>query len=120
MGHGSLETGFGKLSPHLDMAARTLGRGPGGTLRAVLLPLMRPALLTAFLLVFVEACKELSATILLRPFDFDTLATFVYAQASRAAFEDGAVAALVIVAIGILPVVLLNRSLLQAETERAV
>ncbi len=111
MGHGSLESGFSKLSPHLDMAARTLGRGPGGTLGEILLPLMRPALLTAFLLVFVDASKELSATILLRPFDFETLATFVYAQTSRAAFEDGALAALLIVLVGIVPVVVLTRSI---------
>ena len=117
MGHGSLESGFTKLSPHLDMAARTLGRSPGATLVEVLLPLMRPALLTAFLLVFVETSKELSATILLRPFDFETLATFVYAQTSRAAFEDGAVAALLIVLVGILPVAILNRSIL-SETAR--
>lgn len=111
MGHGSLESGFSKLSPHLDMAARTLGRGPGRTLKQVLLPLMRPALVTAFLLVFVDASKELSATILLRPFDFETLATFVYAQTSRAAFEDGALAALMIVLVGIVPVVVLTRSI---------
>ena len=118
MGHGSLESGFAKLSPHLDMASRTLGRAPGATLVQVLLPLMRPALLTAFLLVFVESTKELSATILLRPFDFETLATFVYAQTSRSAFEDGAVAALLIVLVGILPVAILNRSIL-AETARS-
>ena len=118
MGHGSLESGFSKLSPHLDMAARTLGRGPGRTLQKVLLPLMRPALLTAFLLVFVDASKELSATILLRPFDFETLATFVYAQTSRSAFEDGALAALLIVLVGIVPVVVLTRSI-AAQSERA-
>ena len=117
MGHGSLESAFTKLSPHLDMAARTLGRSPGATLFEVILPLMRPALLTAFLLVFVEASKELSATILLRPFDFETLATFVYSQTSRSAFEDGSVAALLIVLVGILPVAILNRSIL-AETAR--
>ena len=100
------------------MASRTLGRAPGATLVQVLLPLMRPALLTAFLLVFVESTKELSATILLRPFDFETLATFVYAQTSRSAFEDGAVAALLIVLVGILPVAILNRSIL-AETARS-
>ena len=71
----------------------------------------------AFLLVFVDASKELSATILLRPFDFETLATFVYAQTSRAAFEDGAIAALLIVLVGILPVVILNRSIVR-EIER--
>ncbi|MCQ0987850.1 ABC transporter permease [Jiella marina] len=118
MGHGSLESGFGKVSPHLDMAARTLGRTPGATMIEVLLPLMRPALLTAFLIVFVDATKELSATILLRPFDFETLATFVYQQTSRSAFEEGAVAALLIVLVGMLPVAILNRSIL-AETARS-
>lgn len=118
MGHGSLESGFGKVSTHLDMAARTLGRTPGATMVEVLLPLMRPALLTAFLIVFVDATKELSATILLRPFDFETLATFVYQQTSRSAFEEGAVAALLIVLVGMLPVAILNRSIL-AETARS-
>ncbi|WP_062230971.1 ABC transporter permease [Aureimonas sp. N4] len=117
MGHGTLESGFAKLSPHLDMAARTLGRGPGSVLATILLPLMRPAVLTGFLLVFVDAAKELSATILLRPFDFDTLATHVYAQASRAAFEDGAIAALLIVLVGITPVLLLTRALLKNEQD---
>ncbi|KQT87937.1 iron ABC transporter permease [Aurantimonas sp. Leaf443] len=117
MGHGSVESGFAKVSPHLDMASRTLGRGPAATLREVLLPLMRPALLTSLLLVFVDCVKELSATVLLRPFDFDTLATHVYAQASRAAFQDGAVAALLIVAIGMAPVLVLTRSI-AGETER--
>lgn len=107
---GSLEAGLSKISGHLDMAARTLRRTPGQTLRQVHLPLMRSALATAALLVFVDTMKELSATILLRPFDFDTLATFVYSQASRGAFEDSAVAALAIVAVGIIPLILLLRA----------
>ncbi|MDY8108697.1 iron ABC transporter permease [Fulvimarina sp. 2208YS6-2-32] len=113
MGYGAMESGFAKLSPHLDHASRTLGHGPGRTLRTVLLPLMSPALLTGFMLVFVDSVKELSATILLRPFDFETLATFVYASASRSAFEDAAVAALLIVATGILPVLVLTRTILK-------
>ena len=110
MSVGSVEAGFAKLSPHLDMAARTLGRGALGTLRRVLLPLMRPALATAALLVFVDAMKELPATILLKPFNFETLATLVYAAASREHFEESAVAALAIVMVGLLPVVLLART----------
>lgn len=108
--YGALDAGLAKVSPNLDMAARTLGRSPARTLREVHLPLMRPAMTAAALLVFVDAMKELSATVLLRPFDFDTLATLVYARASRGAFEDAAAAALVIVAIGIVPLVLLLRS----------
>ncbi|MER0236787.1 iron ABC transporter permease [Fulvimarina sp. MAC8] len=113
MGYGAMESGFAKLSPHLDHAARTLGHGPGNTLRQVLLPLMTPALLTGFMLVFVDSVKELSATILLRPFDFETLATFVYASASRSAFEDASIAALLIVITGILPVIALTRTILK-------
>ncbi|RFC63391.1 iron ABC transporter permease [Fulvimarina endophytica] len=113
MGYGAMESGFSKLSPNLDHAARTLGHGPGRILGSVLLPLMRPAILTGFMLVFVDSVKELSATILLRPFDFETLATFVYTSASRSAFDDGAVAALLIVLIGILPVIALTRTILK-------
>jgi iron(III) transport system permease protein len=68
---------------------------------------MRGALMAAALLVFVDTMKELSATILLRPFDFDTLATFIFSKASRGYFEDAAAASLVIVATGILPLILL-------------
>lgn len=113
MGHGAIESGFLKVSPHLDMASRTLGHGPRATLFRVLVPLMRPAIVTSVMLVFVDSAKELSATILLRPFDFETLATFVYASTSRAAFEDGALAALLIVLVGIVPVIVLNRSILR-------
>lgn len=110
MSVGSAEAGLGKLSPHLDMAARTLGRSALGTFRAVLLPLMRPALTTAALLVFVDTMKELPATILLKPFNFETLATLVFAAASREHFEESAVAALAIVVVGLLPVMLLART----------
>ncbi len=96
---------------HLDMAARALGRTSGQTLRAVLLPMMRPAVLTAALLVFIETMKELSATIMLRPFNFNTLATLVYEDASRAKVEDASVAAMIIVLAGMVPVILVSRSL---------
>lgn len=111
MAEGTLEAGFQKLSPHLDMAARALGRTSGQTLRSVLLPMMRPAVLTAALLVFIETMKELSATIMLRPFNFNTLATLVYEDASRARVEDASVAAMIIVIAGMVPVILVSRSL---------
>jgi iron(III) transport system permease protein len=111
MAEGTLEAGFQKLSPHLDMAARALGRTGGQTLRTVLLPMMRPAVLTAALLVFIETMKELSATIMLRPFNFNTLATLVYEDASRAKVEDASVAAMIIVVAGMIPVILVSRSL---------
>ncbi|MDO9418296.1 ABC transporter permease [Pararhizobium sp.] len=111
MAEGTIEAGFQKLSPNLDMASRTLGRTSGQTLRVVLLPMMRPAALTAALLVFIETMKELSATIMLRPFNFNTLATLVYEDASRAKVEDASVAAMIIILAGIIPVILVSRSL---------
>jgi len=111
MAEGTVDAGFQKLSPHLDMAARTLGRNRRQTLLFVLLPNMRPALLTAGLFVFVETMKELSATILLRPFNFNTLATLVYEDASRAQVEDASVAALIIVLVGLIPVLFVSRSM---------
>ncbi len=111
MAEGTLDAGFQKLSPHLDMAARTLGRNQNQTLRTVLLPNMRPAIMTAALLVFIETMKELSATILLRPFNFNTLATLVYEDASRAKIEDSSVAAMIIIAAGLIPVLLVSRSI---------
>ncbi len=107
---GSIESGLSKVSPHLDMAARALGRSALRTLVEVHLPMIRPALATAAMLVFVDCMKELPATILLRPFNFETLSTTVYAAASREAFEEGAVAALAIVAVGLIPVILLART----------
>jgi iron(III) transport system permease protein len=111
MAEGTIDAGFHKLSPHLDMAARTLGRTSSQTLWSVLLPMMRPATLTAALLVFIETMKELSATIMLRPFNFNTLATLVYEDASRAKVEDAGVPAIIIVAVGLVPVFLVSRSL---------
>jgi len=109
--YGALETGLGRITPSLDMAARTLGRTAGGTLKDVHLPLLRPALATATLLVFVDCMKELPATLLLRPFNFDTLATHVYTLASLELLEDSALSALTIVVVGIIPVILLSRTL---------
>ena len=107
---GSLEAGLARIPPSLEHAARSLGETAGGTLRRVHLPLLRPALTTSALLVFVDAMKELPATLLLRPLNFDTLATWLYAEAARGNYEDGAVAALAIVLAGLVPVILLART----------
>ncbi|MCD1265899.1 iron ABC transporter permease [Shinella sumterensis] len=115
MAEGTIDAGFHKLSPHLDMASRTLGRTSSQTLWSVLVPMMRPATLTAALLVFIESMKELSATIMLRPFNFNTLATLVYEDASRAKVEDAGVPAMIIVAVGLIPVFLVSRSLDKAN-----
>jgi len=106
---GSVDAGLSRVPVSLDAAARTLGHGDGAVLRRVHLPLLRPALAAAALLVFVDCMKELPATLLLRPLNVDTLATLLYAEAARGAYEDGAVAALLIVLAGLLPVALLSR-----------
>jgi iron(III) transport system permease protein len=111
MAEGAIEAGFHKIPSHIDMAARTLGRNPRETLTQVLIPILKPAFLTAGLLVFIDGIKELSATILLRPFNYNSLSTYVYERASRAAVEDASVAALLIMLAGILPVIMLSRSI---------
>jgi len=111
MAEGTVDAGFHKLPLSLDHAARTLGRTGPQTVRSILIPVMRPAVLTAGLLVFIETIKELSATILLRPFNFNTLATLVYEDASRSQVPDAAVPALIIVLAGLIPVVMVSRSL---------
>lgn len=110
MAEGNIENGFSKLSPNLDMAARSLGRSNWMVLKQVLIPIMRPAIAGAALLVFVDVVKELSATILLRPFGMDTLATHVYDFASQGRVEDGAIGCLLIICVGMLPVVLIMRT----------
>ncbi|WP_316861432.1 iron ABC transporter permease [uncultured Cohaesibacter sp.] len=110
MSYGAGETGLQRVSPNLEAAARTLGRSPFRTLVEIDLPIMRPSVISGALLVFVDVMKELPATILLRPFNFDTLATLVYGQASLEAFEQGSLAALTIVVVGIVPVILLSRT----------
>lgn len=106
---GGAESGFSRVSVSLDEAARTLGEGVGGRLRRIHLPLARPALATAALLVFVDCMKELPATLLLRPLGVETLATHLYGEAVRGTYEEAAVAALLIVVAGLLPVIALAR-----------
>lgn len=107
---GALEAGLARIPPSLEQASRLLGESSAGTLRRVHLPLLHPALAASALLVFVDAMKELPATLLLRPMNFDTLATWLYAEAARGTYEEGAVAALAIVLAGLLPVILLART----------
>jgi iron(III) transport system permease protein len=107
---GSVEAGLERISPNLDAAARTLGSGALSALVRVHLPLLLPALGAAGLLVFVDTMKELPATLLLRPFDFDTLATSVYTFAALEQFEPSALGALAIVLVGLAPVLLLHQA----------
>lgn len=112
---GSLESGLEKVTPNLTAAARTLGRTPFKTIIEVDLPILRPALVTAALLVFVDCMKELPATLILRPFDFDTLATLVFTLTSLDQLEQSAAPALTIVAAGLIPIILLARNLRDPE-----
>ncbi|MFT3803959.1 MAG: iron ABC transporter permease [Burkholderiaceae bacterium] len=107
---GSIEAGLARIPPSLEQASRLLGESAAGTFRRVHLPLLEPALAAGALLVFVDTMKELPATLLLRPLNFDTLPTWLYAEAARGTYEEGAVAALAIVLAGLLPVVLLARA----------
>ncbi|MBT2300294.1 iron ABC transporter permease [Variovorax paradoxus] len=114
---GGIEAGLARIPPALEQASRLLGETAGGTLRRVHLPLLQPAIAAGALLVFVDAMKELPATLLLRPANFDTLATWLYAEAARGTYEEGAIAALAIVLAGLLPVILLARNRLGAAPE---
>ncbi len=115
---GSIEAGLGKVSSNLDGAARTLGLSQFGVLRQILLPILRPALAVAALMVFVDSMKELPATLLLRPFNFETLATHVYRLADNDMFEEAAFSALSIVGIGLVPILILHHTLTQTVTNK--
>jgi len=102
---GFAQAGFSRVSMDLDEVARLLGAGPGTLARTIHLPLARPAIFGAALLIFVDCLKELPATLLLRPLNIETLSTYIYQFATRGSFEQGSLAALIIVAVGILPVI---------------
>lgn len=106
---GAYEGGQSMVHVNMDAASRSLGQGPIGTLRRVHLPILTPSLLTALLIVFVDVMKELPATLIMRPFNFDTLAVQAYRLASDERLEGAAVPSLVIVAMGLLPVILICR-----------
>jgi iron(III) transport system permease protein len=108
--NGAVESSFLNISPSLDMAAKTLGKTNMQTLFAIHLPLISKGLFTAMLLVFIECLKELPAALLLRPFNFDTLATYVYQFVSDEQLELAAIAAILIVIAGLYPVIRLTRT----------
>jgi iron(III) transport system permease protein len=104
----TVEAGFGKITPSMDHAARALGETPAGALRRVHAPILRGALLTAALIVFVDVMKELPATLIMRPFNFDTLAVQAHRLAADERLTEASTPALVIVAVGLLPVLALS------------
>jgi iron(III) transport system permease protein len=109
----AVDAALHRVTPHMDDAARSLGLNPARALRRVHLPLLRRGLLTAALLVFIEVMKELPATLVMRPFNFDTLATQAYTLASDERLAEASTAALAIVVVGLLPLILLCRQIAQ-------
>lgn len=111
----TVESGLVKIKPAMDEAARSLKHSPMQILTRVHLPLMRGTVLTAVLIVFVDVMKELPATLILRPFDFNTLAVRAFELASDERLADSSTAALMIVAVGLVPVILLSKSIAVAR-----
>ena len=113
----AVEAGLARITPSMEAAARSLGSSQSETLRRVHLPLLRGSLLTAALLVFVDVMKELPATLVMRPFNFDTLATQTYTLAADERLAEASTAALAIVAVGLLPIILLARQFAAGRRE---
>lgn len=111
----TVESSLSKITPNMDDAARSLGLGQGETLRRVHVPMLRGSLLTAGLLVFVDVMKELPATLVMRPFNFDTLATQAYTLASDERLAEASTASLAIVVVGLLPLIALSQQITAAR-----
>jgi len=114
----TVDAGIVKITPGMDYAARSLGYTPGATLLRVHVPLLWRSALAAGLLVFVDVTKELPATFVMRPFNFDTLAVQAYNLASDERLAEASTAALTIVAVGLLPVLVLSRMMLRSPGGR--
>ena len=111
LSYGAMEASLMRITPNMDGAARTLGLGPGRTLKRIHLPMIRGGILAAAILVFVDTMKELPITIILRPFNFETLATQVHQLATDELLEESALGSLSIVAAGLLPVIYLSHTI---------
>lgn len=115
----TVDAGLAKIKPSMDEAGRSLGLSGFRLLRRVHIPILRGSLLTAVLLVFVDVLKELPATLILRPFNFNTLAVRTYELANEERLADAAFPALAIVLAGIIPVIILSRAISQSRTAHA-
>lgn len=113
--YNAIEAGLGKVTKNMDCAARTLGHGPGETLRKVHLPLIRASMFSAGILVFVDVMKELPATMIMRPFNFTTLAVRTFELASDEQLAEASSAALAIVLVGIIPVIMISRTIAKSR-----
>lgn len=114
----TVESGLTRIAPSLDQAGRTLRAGPVSILGRIHFPLLRASTLAAALLVFVEVLKELPATLMIRPFNFDTLAVRIYQLASDERFAEASAPALLIVLVGLAPVLILSRMMTASRTHR--
>ncbi|MBL8350073.1 MAG: iron ABC transporter permease [Burkholderiaceae bacterium] len=115
----AVDAGLAKITPSMDQAARSLGHTPAQTMRRVHLPLLRGSMLTAGLLVFIDVMKELPATLVMRPFNFDTLATQAYTLAADERLAEASTAALAIVVVGLLPMVVICRQIARGDAVSA-
>ncbi|THA00649.1 ABC transporter permease [Rodentibacter pneumotropicus] len=119
MAIGSLGACLERVSPTLDMASQTMGKNGAKMFKHIHIPLVSKGIITAALMVFIESMKELNASLLLRPFNFDTLATYVFTFTSDEQLERAAMPAIVLVLVGLIPVIWLTRSLIsQSQKER--
>ena len=116
----SVEAGLSKITPSMDDAARSLGSTPLEVMREVHMPLLRTSLITAGLLVFVDVMKELPATLVMRPFNFDTLAVQTYNLAMDERLAEASTAALVIVAVGLIPLIIASRAITRPQNATAL
>ena len=107
----TVEAALGKIKPEMDEIAKTNGLSQTEIVKKIHMPIMKGSLLTALLLVFVEVLKELPATLILRPFNFNTLAVRTYELANEERLADAAIPALAIVLIGIIPVIMISKSI---------
>jgi iron(III) transport system permease protein len=114
----TVQASLGKVTTHMDDVARSLGHGPLSTALKVHIPVISGGLLTAGLIVFVDVFKELPATLIMRPFDFDTLAVQAYNLAKDERLTQAATPSLIIVACGLLPVFLLSRQIMASRPGR--
>ncbi|MFB3091167.1 MAG: ABC transporter permease, partial [Gammaproteobacteria bacterium] len=107
----TVEAGLIKIKPTMDDAAKTTGMTPINIIKRIHIPMMRGSILTALLLVFIDVLKELPATLILRPFNFNTLAVRAYELANEELLADAAVPALAIVLAGVIPVIMISNSI---------
>jgi iron(III) transport system permease protein len=109
----SVQSGYARIPVSLDESARMLGTSARTLVQQVHMPLLQRSLVAAFLLVLVDVMKELPATLMLRPFDTDTLAVMAYQLARDERLAEAALPSLALVLVGLVPVMLLSRSLRQ-------